>query len=107
MKKLLVVGTVLLLIGITIIPLVNADFCRSSKKSEFVEVATEIFESEKIRKHTVELSNEDAGTLESLFESARERLDDAQTKMETVKVFYDVIISLNESGLLPDEISVK
>ena len=27
--------------------------------------------------------------------------------METVKVFYDVIISLNEYGLLPDEINVK
>ena len=102
MKKLLVIGVIGLFLGLAIAPSINANV---SKKSELVEVTTEICGLGG-GKHTVQLTKEEAREVEQLIADIERRLDEVETREEAVEVFNEAVVELDKFGLL-GELSVK
>ena len=99
MKKLLVVGVIVLFLGVAITPSINANVSKASIDSELVEITTEICGLNG-DKHTVSLSKGDAEEVEQLFDSIRERLNATETREEAVEIFKESVVELDKYGLL-------
>lgn len=97
-KKPLAVAVIFLFIGLALAPSINANI---TKDSELVEFTTEVCGLNG-GKQTVQLTKEEAEGVEQLFDSIKERLDEVETKEETVKIFKEAIVELNSYRLLGD-----
>jgi len=73
MKKLLVVGVIVLFLGVAFVPSINANISKSSIDSELVEFTTEVCGLDG-GKHTVSLSKEDAEEVEKLIGDIEKKL---------------------------------
>jgi len=100
MKKLLVVGVIVLFLGIVFAPSINANVSKASIDSELVEITTEVCGINGVTPNTVLLSKEDAEEVEALFDSVRERLNATETREETEKIFNEAVVELDKYGLL-------
>jgi hypothetical protein len=96
MRKLLVVGVIILFLGLACAPSINANI---SKESELVEITTEICGLNG-GKHTVQLTKEEAEEVDRLFDSIRERLNATESREEAVEVFNEVVMELDKYGLI-------
>ena len=105
MKKLLVVGVIVLFLGLAFAPSINANISKTSVDSELVEFTTEVC-GLKGGKHTVSLSKEEAEEVENLIDDIERRLDEVETREETVEIFNEAIVELDKYGLL-GSLSVK
>jgi len=96
MKKLLVVGVIVLFLGLACAPSINANV---SRDNELVEITTEICGLGG-GKHTVQLSKEEAEEVEQLIDDIERRLDEVETREETVEIFNEAVVELEKYGLL-------
>jgi len=96
LKKLLVVGVIVLFLGLACAPSINANV---SKDSELVEITTEICGLGG-GKHTVQLTKEEAEEVEQLIDDIEQRLDGIKTREETVEIFNEAVVELDKYGLL-------
>jgi hypothetical protein len=96
MKKLLVVGVIVLFLGFACAPSINANV---SRDSELVEITTEICGLGG-GKHTIQLTQEEAEELEQLIEYIEQKLDEVETREEAVEIFNDAVVKLDKYGLL-------
>ena len=99
MKKLLVVGVIVLFLGLAIAPSINANISKTSLDDELVEITTEICGLDG-GKHTVRLTKEEAEEVKQLIDDIQSRLDEVETREETVEIFNEAIIELDKYGLL-------
>jgi len=103
MKKKIILGSliaVVLLILVSIAPSINA----SVVKDELVELNVELCGLGK--KHTVELTQQEADDVETLFDDIEQRLSEVETREDAGKIFKDAVVELDKYGLLGG-ISVK
>lgn len=113
MKKLLVVGIVILFFGVGIAPSITANIENISSihtfnsDNELIEYSVELIGIEGTRTHTVMLSQKQSDDLEKLFADLELKLDNAVTREETIAVFEQAVSDLNELGMFPDDVSVE
>jgi hypothetical protein len=107
LKKSLVIGIIVLFIGIAFQPVITADISFVSDNSELVEITVEIYEVNKVKEYTVELTVEQVEELELLINNTKTVLDAADNSDETKNIFIDTVVSLNELGLLSNGINVE
>lgn len=107
MKKSLVIGMVVLFIGVAFTPSVYANVSKTSFENELVDITIEICGISRTQEYIIQLSEQDAIKLDVLFDDMKFKLDNVNTKQETVEIFKDAVLSLNEFGLLPSDISIK
>jgi len=100
MKKLLVVGVIVLFLGVAIAPSINANVSKASIDSELVEITTEVCGINGVTPNTVSLSKEDAEEVEKLIDDIERRLDNVETREETVEIFNEAVVELDKYGLL-------
>jgi len=98
-KKGVVVAVILLFIGLAFAPSINANISKSSIDSELVEFTTEICGLNG-GKHTVQLTNEEADKLEQLFDVIKKKLDEVETREQSVEILNDAIVTLDKYNLL-------
>lgn len=96
MKKLLVVGVIVLFLGLSVAPSINANI---NNDSELVEITTEICGMGG-GKHTVQLTKEEAEEVDRIFENIRGKLNTTDSREEAEKIFNEAIMELNRYGLL-------
>jgi len=96
MKKLLVVGVIVLFLGLACAPSINANV---SKESELVAVTTEICGLGG-GKHTVQLTKEEGEEVELLFENMRQQLNESTSREEAKEIFNEAVVELDKYGLL-------
>lgn len=95
MKKLIVVGVILLFIGLAVAPSINANV----SKEALVEFTTEVcgFNG---GKQIVKLTQEEAEEVEALFDSIREKLNATESREEAEEIFKEAVVELDKYGLL-------
>ena len=86
---------VLLFCGLAFAPSIHANV---STEEELVEVTTEFCGLGK--KHTVQLTQEQADELDQLFDEIKAALDNIETREEAVEIFDEAIVELDKYGLL-------
>ena len=107
MREVLVIGIIVQFIGVAFQPVIIADVSIESDKSELVEITVEIYEVNRVQEYTVMLSQEQAEELELLINKTKTELDAADNSDETENIFMNTVLSLNELGLLTNEINVE
>ena len=100
MKKLLVVGVIVLFLGLAIAPSINANVSKASIDSELVEITTELCGLDGVKPHTVSLTKEDAEEVEKLIDDIQRRLDEVETREEAVEIFNEAVVKLDKYDLL-------
>lgn len=95
MKKLLVIGIIILFLGVALAPSLYAD---TLTKDELVDVNIKFCGLG--TEHTVQLTHQQIDELDELFESIRGQLDIVETKEETVQVYNKAIEKFKRYGLL-------
>jgi len=98
-SKFLVVSVILLINGVGIQP-VFASIQFEIVHDEYFDVTTEFFGLGK--KHTVHLTEAQMEELEILFESIKEKINKAETKEDTIKIYNEAIVELDRFGLFGD-----
>ena len=103
LKKGLSVGVIILLTSITIAPTFIADF----PNNEMIDFTVIIFGHGRIKSHNVSISNKDAYRLDQTFNDMRDRLNNSNSRDETTDIYNDMVLTIDELGLLPNSCSVK
>ncbi len=96
MKKLLVVGVIVLFLGLACAPSINANI---SKESELVAITTEICGLGG-GKQTVQLTQKEAEEVEQFIDDLERRLDEVETREEAEEIFNEALVELDKYGLL-------
>ncbi len=95
MKKLISVTVILLFIGLSFAPSINANV----GKEESVEFTTEVCGLNG-GKQTVQLTQQQAEEVEVLFNSIREKLNATESREDAEEIFKEAVIELDKYGLL-------
>ena len=103
--KLLVVGVIVLFIGVAVQPAI-ADVSIEPDNSELVEITVQFYEVDRTYNHTVLLTKEQVRELENLINNFEIKLDRSDNKIETEAIYKDAVVSLNDYGILPEDMSV-
>ena len=103
-KKGIVVAVIFLFIGLAFAPSINANI---NKESNLVEITTEVCGIDGVKPHSVKLTTEEASKVGALFDSIKERLDGAESREETVEIFNEALLELNEYSLFYEKTSAE
>ncbi|HWR64076.1 MAG TPA: hypothetical protein VN365_06725 [Candidatus Thermoplasmatota archaeon] len=101
MKKILVVGVILLFLSVAFVPSINLSAVKASADDDLVEVTTQACGIQRYGNTTVKLTKEQYQDLEQYLVEFRERLNQTSTRGEAVRIFKDAVVELNKYGLLP------
>ena len=107
MKKLLVIGIILLFIGVTIAPTINFNTVKASQEDDLVEVTTQACGITGYKDTTMKLTREQYAELQNLFDEVQTQLDATDSPEEALPIYYNAIVELNKYGLLPQGMSVE
>ncbi len=106
LKKGLALGVVVLFLGIAFAPSITANVDNIQAETDFVEITSKIIGTKKGEEHTIKLTNEESIELDNLISDIKNKLDHSNSRVETVEIFNDTIVELDQYGLLGD-MSVK
>jgi len=96
-KKLFVTGITILFLGLAFAPSIHANI---SKESELVEITTEVCGLPGQKPQTVQLTKEDAEAVDRLFDEIKLKLDNVESREDTVEIFNKAVVELDKYGLL-------
>jgi len=107
MKKILVLGIILLFIGVAVAPSINFNVVKASNDNDLVEVTTQACGIKGYGNTTVKLTREQYQDLQNYLVDFRARLNQTSTRGEAVPIFKDAVVELDKYGLLPKGMSVE
>ena len=97
MSKIFTISLIVLLLNVTIIPSITANVTQD----DLVEITSE-FSGLAGHKTTVKLTQQEAAELEQVIDDIKVKLDNANTREETIVIFKEAVVELDEYGLLGD-----
>jgi len=107
MKKIFVLGVILLFVGVTIAPTINFQVVKASTDDNLVEVTTQAYGIQGYGNTTVKLTREQYQDLEQYLVEFRARLNQTSTREELISLYREAIVELNDYGLLPKGMSIS
>lgn len=101
-KKFISIGAIIFLLsGIGFVPTIQANLDKGYDENEFIDVTVEASGINGVNPYTIKLTQQEAEEVGDLFETIKERLENAETQQENIDIFQWAILQLNEKGLLP------
>jgi len=100
-KKGLVVGIIVLFIGVSIIPSINANIGRTPVNSKLVETSVRIHRANGITPYTLKLTEKESDEVDRIFDNLKVSLDSAETGEEIDEIFDNAVESLYKLGMFP------
>jgi len=107
MKKILVVGIILLFIGVVIAPSINQSVVTAYQEDDLIEVTTQACGITAYKDTTVKLTREQYQDLEGYLVEFRARLNQTSTREGAIPIFKEAVVELDKYGLLPKGMSVE
>lgn len=101
MKKLLVVGIIVLFIGLAVIPSINANDSIIPVKSKLVDMRFRIYRGRGITPFILRLTERESKEVDIIFDNLKVSLDSAETGEEIDAIYDDAVESLYELGMFP------
>ncbi len=106
-KQIIATIIILLFIGIAVAPSINISIVKASTDDDLVEVTTQTCGIKGYGNTTVKLTREQVNEIDLLFESINNKLNNATSKEESVRIFQNAIIELDKYGLLPRGMNIE
>ena len=101
------VTAILLCIGVTIIPCFTSSIIKASTERNSVEVTIQVCGVRGYRPYTVSLTKPQYEMLTGYLDDLMERLNTTVSQDESVLLFHEAVVELNNYGLLPRGMSVS
>jgi hypothetical protein len=105
-RKGLVFTVILLFLSVGIKPAIANDISYDFDNSELGEIVIQFYESDKTYIHKVMLTQEQLIELENVIYDFKNQLRSVDDTVDTETIYKNVIVSLEELGLFPDDISI-
>ena len=105
-RKCLAIGIILIFIGVAIAPNINFNVVKASNDNDLVKVTTQACGINGFGNATVKLTRQQYQNLEQYLVDFRERLNQTTTREETVPLFKEAVVELNNYGLVPKGMNV-
>ena len=106
LRKILAIGIIIIFLGSTITPSINANASKASNDN-MVDITIEICGIKEIKPYTVQIATEEAQELEIFFEVIRSKLNVTKSRDETISILNEAVVSLHNKGLLPESVDVN
>jgi len=106
-RKWLAVGIILLFVGVTIAPTINFNTVKASTDDDLVKVTTESFGSSRRGAKTVTFTKQQFIEVEKSINDIINKLRKITSRAETIEIFKEAVVVLNEYGLLPRGMSIE
>ena len=109
-RKGLVAGIIFLFIGISVATSVTSiEFLKTktSNSNDLVEINLQLCKTSGVEDHKMFITQEQDEQLDLLIESFKQDLDNAETREETIEIYNDMVVSLDNLGILPEDLSCK
>ncbi|MCK4829030.1 hypothetical protein KA005_75605, partial [bacterium] len=103
-KKGIVIAIIVLFIGISIAPIINANI---SREDNYVEITSETCGIIGMGEYSVKLTQQQNIELENLFDDINRRLDNVETREASIKIMNEAVVEFDKYGLLPEGMSVR
>jgi hypothetical protein len=87
--------------------LVGSPRINSPQNNELIETTVQLCKPDGLENYTIMLTKEKSEQLDTLIANFKASLDNAKTMNETVEIYNDMIVSLDELGLIPNSMSVE
>jgi hypothetical protein len=107
MKKILVIGIILLFIGVAVAPSINQSVVIASTDDDLVEVTTQSCGINGYENTTVKLTREQYQNLKGYLVEFSARLNQTTAREEAIPIFKNAVVELDTYGLLPKGMSVE
>lgn len=107
MKKILVLGVILLFIGVAVAPSINQSIAKASTDDDLVEVTTQACGIQGYGNSTVKLTREQYQEYQLSMVAFRSRLNNTDSREEALPIFKEIIVELEKYNLLPEGMSIK
>ena len=104
-RNALAVAIILLFIGVAVQPAI-AEVSTELNNSELEEVIIQFFEVDGIYEHSVMLTQNQLIELEYIISNLKNQLISTDNPVEVEMIYYNAIVSLNDLGLLPNDMSI-
>src|SRR5512137_1922782 len=105
--KWLAIGIILLFVGVTIAPTINFNTVKASQDDDIVEVTTQACGIQVYGNTTVKLTGEQYQNLQQYLSELSARLNKTQSQDEILLLIKEVVIKLNDYGLLPKHLRIN
>ena len=106
-KNGLIFTVIVLFIGVSFQPIIAKDNILFEKKSDLVEVTVSTCKIDEIEDQTMFLTKKQTVYLDNIFNELKNKLKNTDTEEETINIYYEAIESLDQYGLLPDDLTVE
>ena len=110
LRKGLVVGIIALFIGLAFIPNFNAISVQkfvNKINNKLIAIPIKIYNSNRIENYNIYRTQQQAEDFDDLIGEFKEDLTKSESIEETVEIYRDMVISLDNLGLLPNRMSIK
>jgi hypothetical protein len=107
MKKWVVIVLGALIICIAFMPVINGNFGKKFSDKDLVEITIDFCGIANIREQNIQLSKQEVDDLDVLFNDIKLKLENVNGNQEIVEIFNNAVLSLNDFGLLPSDMSVE
>jgi hypothetical protein len=111
-KKGLAVGIIILFVGVAVASGITFKTDSSNtmqtevSNDELVKISISICKINSVEDYEVSLTQQQVEELDNLVDNIKPELDKVETRVETVRLFRDIILSLDKLGMLPEDMSV-
>ena len=78
-----------------------------SSDPELFEISVKIFNEKGIESHKMLLTKTEKEKLDGLFDTFKSNINNANTLKDSVEIYHNMVVSLDEFGFLPEGIDVK
>jgi hypothetical protein len=106
MTKLLVIGIIVLFVGLAFIPSFNAVSVQMCNNNEMIQIKVEMCKIGGNKEYTLWLTQEESEKLDVLIDDFKVKLGNSEGLEDTKEIHCDMIISLCELGILPDDFDI-
>jgi len=107
MKKLLVVGVILLFLGLACAPSINANIKKPLLEKGLFEVSSQTYGIKDSKPNQVLLTNRQYSEVKDFLSSIENRFESANTEDEFISCLDDALVVLNRYKLLPDGMNLS
>ena len=108
-KEILIFGIIFLFIGVGIQPAFAIDISKTqtSNSNDLVEITLQLCKTYGVEDHKMFITQEQNEQLDRLIESFKVDLENSDSYEETVRIYNDMVVSLDELGILPESTNCK
>jgi hypothetical protein len=111
MKRIIVIGIICIFLLTSLNSIsakeINSNLEEKASNPESVEIPVKIFGDYGVNTYKIQLTQQEKADFDSIIEEFKSDLESAKTLKKTIKIYHNMVVSLDDFGMLPEGMNVK